>query len=120
MVYASPSLALASVEMYVHIDPSLLPDDLVYTVATLPDSAGVEHIRSQDLPANWRAMDHPELKLKGAEWIASRRSLALQVPSAAVEGEWNVLLNPRHREFDTIEMSGPTPWRFDERLLRRL
>jgi len=54
----------------------------------------------------------------GSEWAASLRSLALQVPSAVVEGDWNVLLNPKHPRFAKVVLGAVKPFRFDERLFR--
>lgn len=118
MVYTSPSLALASIELFVHIDPSLAPTDLVYTAADIPEGLRVERVPLASLPSDWRAIDHPALKTIGAEWITSGRSVALEVPSAAVQGEWNVLLNPDHAEFAAIVMDPPEPWKFDDRMFR--
>lgn len=36
MVYASTSLALAVIELFVHLEPGQAPDDLVYLSALLP------------------------------------------------------------------------------------
>ena len=116
MVYTSTSLALAAMEMFVHLDPSEAPADLVVTSALLPEGLAAERMRMEDLPKDWRAMDHPGLRTIGATWVASLRSVALEVPSVAVEGEWNVLLNPAHPEFPRIVVDAPVSWRFDERM----
>lgn len=121
MVYTSTSLALASVEFFVHLDPSVAPDDLVSTSATLSlDKATRERVNFKDLPKDWRKTDHPALQAIGADWIAAGSSVALEVPSAAVEGEWNVLLNPAHPHFKKIVIAVPKPFHFDTRMFNAI
>ena len=117
MVYTSPSLSLAAIEFFVHLDPSVAPDDLVSVKATLPrDEGKLARLDLGDLPANWRATDNPTLQAIGANWITAQTSVALEVPSVAVEGEWNVLLNPTHPDFAKIKLTPPEPFHFDKRM----
>jgi RES domain-containing protein len=123
MVYTSTSLALAAVELFVHLDPTDAPDDLVVVSALLepglePGKVSLETMDPKQLHEDWRAMEHAGLRAIGAEWILSGRSAALQVPSLAVEGEWNVLLNPAHPDFSKITLLEPKPFHFDERMFK--
>jgi RES domain-containing protein len=121
MVYTSPSLALAVIEFFVHLEPSVAPDDLVSTAATLSlDETTLRRVSLEDLPTDWRTTDHPTLQAIGANWIAAQTSAALAVPSIAVEGEWNVLLNPTHADFAKIKLSLPKPFHFDSRMFKPL
>ena len=52
----------------------------------------------------------------GDEWIRSKRSLGLRVPSAVCMDECNVLLNPEHPAFATLELVALRPLVIDERL----
>jgi RES domain-containing protein len=119
MVYTSSSLALAALEFFVHLDPSVTPNDLVFMSADLPDGdVNIERLQLRDLPANWRNIDNRDLRVIGSEWASLRRSVALHVPSAVIEDEWNVLLNPLHIDFAKIQVNHPKPFRFDERMFR--
>lgn len=40
------------------------------------------------------------------------------VPSAVVPRERNVIINPRHKDFEKIVVSPTEPYLFDSRLLR--
>jgi RES domain-containing protein len=127
MVYTSPSLALAAMEFFVHLDPRDAPDDLVSIAALVPSGRVVPSVRAavlrieiEDLPADWRATDHPALQKIGADWISANRSLALEVPSVAVEGEWNVLLNPAHPAFPRVTLESAQRFHFDQRMFERL
>jgi RES domain-containing protein len=44
--------------------------------------------------------------------------VALRVPSVVVDGDWNVLLNPRHADFSKIKLFAPRPFHYDERMFR--
>jgi len=44
------------------------------------------------------------------------RSAVLRVPSIVVNGEFNYLLNPRHRQFNELKIGSPLPFFLDPRL----
>jgi RES domain-containing protein len=118
MVYTSTSLALAVVETFVHFDPAFAPRDLVSMEATIPDAIPLEKVDVAGLPKDWKIVSREDLRQIGAAWISSNRSVALQVPSAAISGEWNVLLNPAHPEFSKITIASPQPFVFDPRMFK--
>ncbi len=119
VVYASESLSLAALELLVHCDPALLPDDLVAVAAEIPDALRVERVEEKTLPRNWRAYPAPEsLARIGTDWAASMRSPVLAVPSAVVPRERNFLLNPSHPEFRRVRAGEAEPFSFDARLSR--
>jgi len=118
MVYTSTSLALAAIEFFVHLDPSVAPDDLVSVCAGIPNNLHRERLLVQDLPAGWRRVDNQSLQKLGVDWARSKRSVALEVPSAVVEGEWNVLVNPAHTDFSKVEIAPAKPFRYDERMFK--
>jgi len=117
LVYASSSLALAALELLVHLDPAMpvpplvafridLHADLILDQAPpgAPDAPG-------DLSASRRI---------GDQWVREGRSLALRVPSAVVPLEHNFLLNPNHPRFPDALIHAPTPFTLDPRLIRWL
>jgi RES domain-containing protein len=120
MVYTSSSLALAAIEFFVHLDPSDAPDDLVSMKAELPDELRMERIHQGQLPPKWRRVDNNYLQKLGSDWAKSKSSVALLVPSAVVEEEWKVLLNPRHPDFAVIAAEPAKPFRYDERMFKRI
>ena len=121
MVYTSSSLSLAVVEVFVHLDAPVAPE-FVSIMAGLPvDEESIEIEKKAVLvvlPDDWRQVGHPLLRQIGAEWIASGRSLAMPVPSAVVDGEWNILINPAHPDAARITPSRPKPFHFDQRMFR--
>jgi RES domain-containing protein len=117
MVYTSTSPALAVLEFFVNLDLNEAPDDLLVAEAAVPD-ASVEAMKLGVLPSNWRELDNERCRDLGSEWARSLRSVALKVPSAVVDGDWNVLLNPKHPAFSKVKIGAAKPFRFDERMFR--
>jgi RES domain-containing protein len=117
-VYTSLSLALAGIETFVHLEPNLQPDDLVSIEAELPDSVLTERIDLKSLPRKWYELRDESLRTFGDRWIHAGRTTALYVPSAAIRGEWNVLLNPGHSDFRKLKIQKPDPFEFDLRMYR--
>ena len=115
MVYTSSSLSLAAIELFVHLDPSLAPDDLVSIRATLPESEPARSIALSDLPAAWRA-DQTVPRELGDNWIRSLSSLALLVPSVPIPPESNVLINPLHLAMAGLKIDAPRRFIFDARM----
>lgn len=119
MVYASTSLALAAIELFVHLEPGQAPGDLVYISATLPEGEPARTLQSADLPLAWWT-DNGAAKIRdlGDAWIRGRSSLALLVPSVPIRAEWNVLVNPLHPRMSELQIDPPQPFVFDERMFR--
>jgi len=117
MVYTSTSRALAALEFFVNLEPGEAPADLLMAEAALPDDS-VETLDAGLLPAGWRELNSLFCRDLGSAWAVSCRSLALQVPSAVVDGDWNLLLNPRHADFSKVRIAAPKPFRYDERMFR--
>jgi len=117
-VYTSPSLALAAIETFVHLEPNLRPDDLVSIEAELPDNVHVERIDLKVLPRKWYWLRDESLRAIGDHWIRAGKAIALHVPSAAIQGEWNVLLNPEHSDFRKLKIRKPKAFEFDLRMFQ--
>jgi RES domain-containing protein len=118
MVYCSSSLALAAIELFVHIEPNLQPGDLVSIAATLPAGEPAQQFAPNDLPPEWWSDDFGPLRKLGNAWIREKTSLAMLVPSAPLHSEWNVLVNPLHPAIAQIKIDPPQPFRFDARMFR--
>jgi RES domain-containing protein len=118
VVYASTSLALAAVETFVNLDPNLMPADLVSIEGEVSSSLPTRKLDLSVLPAGWHVSRGESLRRFGDEWIRSGETVALLVPSAAILGEWNVLLNPAHPEFSQVQFKSPERFEFDARMFR--
>ena len=118
VLYASTSLALAAVETFVNLEPNLRPPDLVSIEAEIPHALKIARIDEKMLPRGWHETRDESLRAYGDDWIRGGKSVALLVPSAAIRGEWNILLNPVHPGFSTIVFRDPMPFEFDMRMFR--
>ncbi len=120
MVYASSSLALAAIELYVHLEPNQQPGDLVFLSALLPAGEPLRSVAEADLPDGWRLAENPAgleaTRALGDGWAKAGDSLAMEVPSAALRPERNLLLNPAHPAAKEIVVTPPEPFVFDARM----
>ena len=113
MFYGASSLALAALEVLVHLPPqmrraSALPD-VVAVGLDVPDAEiAVLAVNVPDAVAESRAL--------ADNWLHSAQGLALAVPSAIIRHERNVLLNPRHAAMARVTVMVQEPFRLDPRL----
>jgi RES domain-containing protein len=94
MVYTSAHISLAILELLVHVDTDLVPDDWVLIEVMIPDSAVIQNVAAAKLPPDWRAFPVPDrVQALGDTWVQAGTALALCVPSVIVPEQSNVLLN---------------------------
>jgi RES domain-containing protein len=117
MVYTATSRALAALEFFVNLDLNMAPHDLLIGEATVPNEL-VEKLDEALLTSNWRELDSLPCRDLGVAWARSRRSLALLVPTAVVEGDTNLIINPAHVDFARLSIADPKPFHFDPRMFR--
>jgi len=117
VVYTSGSLSLAALEILVHVDRDMLPPDLVQLEIDVPDNLEIERIKLKTLPRNWRSYPAPAaLQQRGDDWLAAGSTPALQVPSAVIPEEFNLILNPQHAGARKIRLVSTRDFRYDSRL----
>jgi len=117
-VYTSESLALATLEVFVHTESDKIP--LVGIRAFIPDSTAVEEIKIDDLPSNWQEESaYPALQSMGEAWFQSQRTPVLKVPSAIVPFEYNYVLNPDHPKL-WVSTNPPFNFKFDQRMWKKV
>ena len=117
MVYASDTIALAALELLVHLHHGEILNQYLLFSLKLPDDR-VMSLEEKALPGDWRHDPPPSSTAAiGDDWAASGLSLALTVPSVLVPQQRNLLLNPAHPAFKTV-MTGVSgePFEFDPRL----
>lgn len=95
IIYAAEHPEGAMLEILVHVRVRDLPETIRLHRIELPDAAPVETIVAENMPDDWTRQEDGARRI-GDEWLASRRSLSLRVPSAIMPHVWNVLLNPEH------------------------
>jgi RES domain-containing protein len=119
MVYLASSLALATLELLVHIDyERALGSHMAIPVSF--EDALVLKVADSDLGENWQAISQrSRTRAIGDAWATSHASVVIAVPSAVIPAEKNYLLNPKHPDFSKLTIGRPQPFRFDPRLYKR-
>ena len=117
MLYTSQSIALCVTEIAVHVPLGILPKDFQLVHIEVPDEDFLELKR---LPKDWQTFPHSNsTQMLGDKFLKEQKFLVLKVPSATVQGEFNYLINPRHKNFNQIKILKIESFSFDERLFRR-
>lgn len=116
VVYTADSQALAALEILVHLDS----ENLLRKYVAIPVTIGEDLISIPDiakLPKNWKAFPAPRAtRILGDQWVFSRESAVLRVPSVVIPDESNYLLNPLHEDFKKLIIGAPKLFRYDWRL----
>ena len=117
MLYTSQSIALCVTEIAVHVPLGILPKDYQLIHIEIPDEDLLEMKR---LPKDWQSFPHSNsTQMIGDKFLKEQKFLVFKVPSAAVQGEFNFLINPRHKNFNQIKIVKIEDFNFDERLFRK-
>ena len=119
LVYTSENRSLATVEYLVHVPISIIPENLSIASIEIPIMITQKDVLPGSLPRYWRDYPSPpQLAEIGTKWASSNETLLLRVPSAVVENEFNILINPQHPDMKLISISKIEKFRFDTRLVR--
>jgi RES domain-containing protein len=117
LVYTSDSIALAGLELLVHLKRQ---EVLVHHVGFRLElvNSQVLDLEREILPADWRDDPPPPSTAEiGDGWLESRLSSALAAPSVIVPEQHNLLLSPKHADFQAVaDKAVSFPFEFDMRL----
>lgn len=116
VIYCSQNPAACLLETLVHIEIDLedRPDHFQIFQISVPDRVVVERLDIASLPNGWRR-NTTATRAIGDRWLASNRSLLLEVPSALVPETWNVLINPGYRQARKLKIIKVYRHPFDQR-----
>lgn len=116
-VYTSSSLALAALELLVHLAREDMGTVFVAISADIPDNLQIDAIAPDQLLENWRDTPAPTaLSTIGRKWLQASQTAVLSVPSAVIAVERNFLLNREHPDFERIKINQLEEFSFDSRL----
>lgn len=118
MVYASEHQSLAALEIRVHIDRTRMR--ILYKCFAFQfDEELMETFSISALPKDWmQEPPPPSLQALGDKWVKSSSSVILAVPSVVIQGELNLLINPKHPDFAKLKIGKSTDFAFDQRLFQ--
>lgn len=118
VVYGAENRALACLETIVHLNAGGLPLNRYLVEIAIPDALwdAAEIVPPDRLDVGWDALPaaRPSIRF-GSEWIRSRRSALLRVPSVIVPEEIVVLLNPEHPQHAHVRARKIRKWVYDPR-----
>ena len=118
VLYCASNSSLAILEKLVNIDFDLLPEDLFIAELEIPETS-LKTIDRSSLDKSWSKYPSPDkLKLIGRDWIKSRESFVLEVPSAVNPNESNFVINVNHEMMDQVKVVRTYSVIIDDRLTK--
>ncbi|MEP6615426.1 MAG: RES family NAD+ phosphorylase [Ginsengibacter sp.] len=115
MLYVSEFISLCILESLVHFDRTFIPGEQYLIYISIPDSKNIQSVDAGRIKKDWR--ENAELtRWMGDQFIQANESIALKVPSAVVEQEYNFIINPLHPDFKKIKIIQTELLHLDKRL----
>ena len=119
IIYTAANRSLAMAEVAVHLTLATIPDDFVMLTIQIPGDISILKLSPTDLPINWNAFPYPPANQKiGDSFIQENKFCLLQIPSAVTRGDYNMLINPNHKDFAKIKITATEKFPFDKRIFR--
>ena len=116
ILYTAATASLALLESVAHI-AGIPADDYCMLCIEIPEDH-ILTISIKDLPENWYANPSPgSLCAIGDYFIRKNQYLALELPSAIMPEDHNILINPNHKDFSKIKIVYKRIIPIDKRLL---
>lgn len=119
VVYAGSSISLCTLETLAHIGDEIACRNRFLVAIEIPSKLWDERkiVSPANLDPTWVAeppgMDTVRF---GDDWLKSSDELLLCVPSVIVPEEFNVLINPKHKDAPKIKATVVRPYVYDPRL----
>ncbi len=119
-LYTAQNISLAILEVAVHLDLDLIPNDYCLIEIDIPDKVSIKTISKTKLSPDWDSIPHSDsTQLIGDTFLDQNKYLVLKTPSAIVSQEFNLIINPQHPEFRKVKIKSVTPFNFDDRLFNK-
>ncbi len=119
LLYTADSRALCMAEIAVHTPVGVMPIDYYLITIEVPDYSDIKQIESDSLPDNWRKFPYSKATQEfGEDFVDKNENLYIKVPSAVVQGDFNILINPQHSDFNKVKIIKTEKFNFDERLFK--
>jgi RES domain-containing protein len=119
VIYAAETYAGEPLEILAHSNLSQPPKNHRVVRIEIPPGVKIESVVQEEVPG-WDAEDAAASRTYGDEWIRSKRTAVLRVPSVITQGrEYNLVLNSEHPDFKRIQPGAPEIVHWDARLFQR-
>ena len=117
VIYAASSLALAALEVFVHLQRAHVRIRWVAFEIEIPETVQVTSLTLQQLPRGWRREPPFAATMNiGSRWIRGGTTAVLRTPSAIIPTECNYILNSAHPDFRKLRIGAPAPFGFEQRM----
>lgn len=114
-LYTTEHISLAVLEILVHVKLYRQPLDYHLITIEIPEKAHIIAIDHAKLKRNWKD-DFTYGQFIGDEFLIANQSLVLKVPSAIIEQENNLMINPAHPDAEKLKIRSSKIFIFDKRL----
>ena len=121
VVYASETLSLAVLERFVHFTrrDMTIGKSLLSIPIEIPDSVTQIKVLLKDLKTGWDSSPPPDFTRDlGTRWVREGKSAILRVPSAVIQNEYNLVINPKHPDFSKITTGDARTFSLDDRVCK--
>lgn len=119
LIYAAQNRSLAMAEVAVHFTLATIPEDYVMITITIPDEIEITKVGEEDLPEDWKEFPHPiSTQRVGNDFVSENKYCVLLIPSVVTQGDFNVLINPYHKDFSKITISKIEKFPFDRKIFK--
>ena len=119
LIYTAQNRSLAMAEVAVHFSLATVPEDYRMVTIHIPDEVEIKYLNEADLPPDWKEFPHPISTQKiGNDFVMENKFLALAIPSVVTQGDFNILINPNHRDFSKISILNIEKFPFDRRIFK--
>jgi RES domain-containing protein len=114
-MYLSTTLSLAAMETFVHLGEDAVRLAYVYFEVEIPAAITVSTLARA--PKGWRDEPPTTASMRaGDQWLMAGKSALLEVPSAVIPSEMNLILNPMHPDSAKLRVGAARAIHFDPRM----
>lgn len=119
LIYTASNRSLAMAEVAVHVSLLTLSNDYHMVTIYIPDDISLKKLTPADLPEYWNAFPNPiSTPAIGDRFVIENQYCILMMPSSVTQGDYNLLINPRHPDFAKIKIIGIEKFPFDKRIFK--
>ena len=119
MIYAAESRVLAIVEVMVHITLANLPSDFIMVEINVSKDMQIKILKPNILDPSWNSNPFSRsTQTIGDDFVHLNKNYLLKAPSTVVEGDFNYLINPRHKNFTKMKISKAENFPFNLKIFK--
>lgn len=119
IIYTAQNRSLAMAEVAVHLTIATLPNDFVMITIEIPENIKIKTVDENHLSLDWKNFPYPVTTQKiGDEFVFENKFCVLKVPSVVTQGDYNILINPNHKDFKHIKIKKIEKFPFDNRIFK--